>query len=425
MSATEIPITGYLDRFSHRPGETFVAHVGLRDPGPYRARLVRVISADPNPAGPGMRFEDMSHLFDLSLEGRRQEVRLGSYGLVEAGPRRDPNAPCTWTLLVQPGVLEPSAAVLAEDAGGSAIVLSVGPSGAEASIAWPNGSLKLATGVALKQRSWYRLWLAVDPASGRVVLGQQALDRGSPASIDARADGLVLPASGKLLFAAERAEMPHRHFTGKLEDPAILRGFFETWPEPLIEAGKLGADILAAWDFSQGIDGSAIVDIGPGQAPWPSRQSTDEGRGRREMERKRDVLAERAARLRRHPFSRRRSRRLPLAARLRLDGSAGHAKRCLCVAPDLARAARIGCRSTSCRAPRGRLRRSLSWLRPSPIRPMPIMRAAMPTTPITSASDNGAPIRIIRTSTRSMPARPITGIATIAASPSPRAAARS
>ena len=64
MNAAELPITGYLDRFSHRPGEAFVTHVSLREAGPYRARLVRVISGDPNPAGPGMRFEDLSRVFD-------------------------------------------------------------------------------------------------------------------------------------------------------------------------------------------------------------------------------------------------------------------------------------------------------------------------------------------------------------------------
>src|SRR4051812_32197180 len=131
---SEIPITGYLDRFSHRPGEAFIAHVSLWEPGPYRARLVRVLCADPNPAGPGLRFEDLSHLFDENHEGRRQETRLGSHGVVESGPKRDPHASCTWTVLVQPGVLEPSAAVLAEEAGDSAIVLSVGPSGAEVSM---------------------------------------------------------------------------------------------------------------------------------------------------------------------------------------------------------------------------------------------------------------------------------------------------
>ena len=46
MAETELPITGYLDRFSHRPGETFAARVSVRDGGAYRARLVRVLSGN-------------------------------------------------------------------------------------------------------------------------------------------------------------------------------------------------------------------------------------------------------------------------------------------------------------------------------------------------------------------------------------------
>src|SRR5260370_24418115 len=71
MNDTALPITGYLDRFSHRPGEAFVAHISMREPGGYRARLVRVLSGDPNPAGPGLRFEDLSKLFEESFEGQR------------------------------------------------------------------------------------------------------------------------------------------------------------------------------------------------------------------------------------------------------------------------------------------------------------------------------------------------------------------
>src|ERR1019366_6674764 len=47
MSTLELPITGYLDRFSHRPGESFAVYVSLRDGGSYRAHLVRVVCADP------------------------------------------------------------------------------------------------------------------------------------------------------------------------------------------------------------------------------------------------------------------------------------------------------------------------------------------------------------------------------------------
>ena len=100
MSQAVLPITGYLDRFSARPGEDVVARISLRTAGPYRARLVRVICGDPNPDGPGMQFEDLSARLDRTLQGRISQIHLGSYGLVPKGPARSPAAPCTWTVLV-------------------------------------------------------------------------------------------------------------------------------------------------------------------------------------------------------------------------------------------------------------------------------------------------------------------------------------
>jgi N,N-dimethylformamidase len=54
MINDELPITGYFDRFSHRPGETFTCYVSVPTGGAFRVRLIRVISGDPNPAGPGL-----------------------------------------------------------------------------------------------------------------------------------------------------------------------------------------------------------------------------------------------------------------------------------------------------------------------------------------------------------------------------------
>ncbi|SDR56521.1 N,N-dimethylformamidase [Rhizobiales bacterium GAS113] len=264
MSEALLPITGYLDRFSHRPGEAFTAYVGMREPGAYRAKLVRVISGDPNPKGPGLRFEDMSQLFDRSFAGRRQEIQLGSYGIVERGPRREAGAACTWTVPLQTSVPEVPAALLAEEGEGRAVIVSVGASGAEAKLAWPGGELRLATHVPLKAAHWYRVWLGVDPVSGRVVLGQQALDGEAPSVTSAQAPGVTLPSEGKVLIAAERSAAPHRHFTGKLEDPAILSGCVEAFPDPRCELGALPGTVLAGWDFSIGIDGQSITDIGPG-----------------------------------------------------------------------------------------------------------------------------------------------------------------
>src|SRR5690349_6000377 len=127
MSDLELPITGYLDRFSHRPGESFDAYVSVRDGGPYRARLVRVLSGDPNPGGPGLRFEYLSSRFDQRLTGRRQPIVLGSYAMIERAPPRDPAQACTWTALVCPGMVDRQQVVLAD---GDAVALTISADGA-------------------------------------------------------------------------------------------------------------------------------------------------------------------------------------------------------------------------------------------------------------------------------------------------------
>jgi N,N-dimethylformamidase len=252
----EPAITGYLDRFSHRAGESFTAHVSLAAAGPARARLVRVIGGDPNPAGPGMRFEDLSTVFAAEFAGERQQTRLGSYGLVPAGPPRESNAACCWTVLVWTAAPREARTVLAE--GG--VVLRVGAAGASAVVEWEGGSATVATGAAMLARRWYRVWLSADPASGRLLIGQQM--QGGPAVLaQAQAPGMLLPTGADpLLFAAENAAEPARHFTGKLEAPALLDGFVENWPA---SARALAPPLLAQWDFAQEIGSTRLLDVGP------------------------------------------------------------------------------------------------------------------------------------------------------------------
>lgn len=257
MTQAELPITGYLDRFSHRPGERFQAFVSVRDGQEYRARLVRVLSGDPNPNGPGVRFEDLSHCFDWSGSGRRQPIHLGSYGIVNVGPARDAMSACTWTVLARPGVANPGQVMLAEEGANGSTVLLMGADGATVRITGPGGQVELATRTPMQSARWYRVWAGADPATGRVIVGQQALDGTAPIVAETRAMGLALPSGGRVLFAAEGADAPRHHFTGKLQDPAILRGLVETG----LRAPD--ADILAAWDFSLGISTQTITDIGP------------------------------------------------------------------------------------------------------------------------------------------------------------------
>jgi N,N-dimethylformamidase len=247
-----LPITGYLDRFSARPGEDVVARISLGTVGPYRVRLVRVICGDPNPDGPGMQFEDLSARLDRTLQGRRQPIHLGSYGLVPKGPARSFMASCTWTVLVWTAHV-----------GGAATLFSDGhlrigsdSAGVFAELAGSNGPVRINTDVPLRPRQWHRVWLSADPSTGQLVIGQQAA--GSPDIVQAsdQLDGLRLPSAAPVMFAADTPSAPRHHFTGKLEAPAILAGFVTDWSAPL-------PPVLAAWDFSIGIPTQVITDTGP------------------------------------------------------------------------------------------------------------------------------------------------------------------
>jgi N,N-dimethylformamidase len=250
-----LPITGYLDRFSHRTGETFTAHVSAATPGPARARLVRVVSGDPNPQGPGMRLVDMAGVFQSSFNAAIQPIRLGSYGLVPAGPVRAAGAACTWTLLVWMAAAAPTRAAMAEH-GAASVILRVGAEGASASLSWPGGKAEIATGTAMRRLCWYRVWVSADPTSGRIAIGQATLDDDAMVA-ETHAAGVALPASGAVMFAASNPADPGGHFTGKLEAPAILPGL-HTEPATIRAAVP-----LASWDFSVGIATQDVTDTGP------------------------------------------------------------------------------------------------------------------------------------------------------------------
>ena len=79
-----VPLIGYANRLSARPGETLDFKVSSPAEAPYHASLVRIRCADPNPAGPGLREEPVTADFEGDYPSRRQDVRLGSYGLIEA-----------------------------------------------------------------------------------------------------------------------------------------------------------------------------------------------------------------------------------------------------------------------------------------------------------------------------------------------------
>ena len=73
-----IPLIGYCDRLSGRPGDTIEFKVSSIAAASFTARLYRSISADPNPAGPGIIERAVPSAMDGSYPSRIQAFHPGS-----------------------------------------------------------------------------------------------------------------------------------------------------------------------------------------------------------------------------------------------------------------------------------------------------------------------------------------------------------
>src|SRR4051794_6396780 len=74
-----LDITGYVDRWSVRPGEEISFKIGVRGGGRYSARIARVLCGDPNPKGPGYREVNVAWGLEGEHEGEEQNIALGSW----------------------------------------------------------------------------------------------------------------------------------------------------------------------------------------------------------------------------------------------------------------------------------------------------------------------------------------------------------
>lgn len=256
------PVAGYLDRLSARPGGTIRGFVATDTPRRLRLGLVRVVSADPNPAGPGLRLIPLPDRLDRFIEARPQRVPLGSWGLVPQGPAFGPREPRTWSALVSLRAPAAPAAVIGAESGADRIVLCAGAAGASADLALGGRRLALALPLPLRRDRWYRVWLAHDPPAGRVTLGLTERG-GSAATVVAELPGAAPWAGGPVTFAAAEAAEPRLHLTGRLEDPAILAAAPRAWPDALALPCPAAA-IRARWDFGRDIGTMTITDTGPG-----------------------------------------------------------------------------------------------------------------------------------------------------------------
>lgn len=254
MSTAVLPITGYTDRISARPGERLAVKVSAQGEGAYEADVIRIRHADPNPDGPGVKFEPVAGLGGC-YPARRQPTHTGSYAQVPASPHFA--APrLLASLFVEPWLLRETPSTLMAIDGGWRLEISattlrlIAASGAE-----------VVLETRLQRRRWYRIWCGVDTVGKRLLLGC-ATAAGEAIGVTT-GTGAVVPPQGDLTLAAHHSpDGPSGFFNGRLESPAL----HAAWPDGDAAPPAPAADmqgLVAWWDFSRAMESQTILDCGP------------------------------------------------------------------------------------------------------------------------------------------------------------------
>ena len=267
-----LPITGYVDRWSVRPGEEIGFKISVVGGGRYRARIARVLCGDPNPKGPGYREIAVPWALEGDHDGIEQPIALGSWVDVAALDLGPPEGPVALAATVWPTRLAAGRQVVLNWSGAAgALSLGIGPKGAFCRLTGPAGMVEIETGVAPTERAWHDIACLVDPARGLVRVGQAPrkprLDRDERGTAEATAGGRP-GGAGRAAIAAERHDGGVRaHFNGKIERPRILAGTADLAAVLATQgSGKalVGARLVAEWDFALDIPTDTARDIGPG-----------------------------------------------------------------------------------------------------------------------------------------------------------------
>lgn len=229
-----LPVTGYADRWSVKPGETIRFHIATDNPRKFGARVSRVFCADPNPGGPGYRETDMPCAIDGVHAGHPRPITRGSFAVV---PRLVlPEGGITLSVIVMP-TIEQTADLLVLD-GAVKLRLGLKDGAATARV----GDAELTCNVKLTLHHWHTITLTLAPGGATLHQRPHAprLDVKEEASTTAPC---TLPSGQVVVTMAQ-------NFTGKLEAPRIMAG----------------AKVVAAWDFAQAIGTDSVTDTGPQHA---------------------------------------------------------------------------------------------------------------------------------------------------------------
>jgi N,N-dimethylformamidase len=257
-----LPLAGYTDRLSVRPGERIGIHVSHRTGARVTASVVRVHSADANPASPGVRTSPVMVIGEADVA--HHPVALGSYARADLGSPLAEAGSFSIVATVWPtrvGGREQPIVSWLDPAAGTGAQLTIDTRGrVAAAVGCGPGQIVRHAGGLLTERTWVEVWCTYDAATRALAVGSRTLPAGvAGVSATTTAAPMVAPANGRIAIAAS----PAGTFNGKIERPMVF-GRALAGPEVRrVLSGEDAPGILAAWDFAADMGTSRIVDRGP------------------------------------------------------------------------------------------------------------------------------------------------------------------
>lgn len=252
-----LPLAGYAERLSARPGETLRFHVANATGVPVEARVVRVKCADPNPAIGGVDVEAVAIGVTTLAEPGPQTVPSGSWAVLGPAGLLKGMRDARFTVRILPTLQRSrdQAILSCRDDAGRGLALELTPAMTlRARVGTAAGEVALETEAPLALDAWTEASLAVD--ADRRVLALTLVPLADPASASTVEAALpaapTLDADVRLSLASARADAPVTPFNGRLEHPV------------LVGRGAAGEIVLGDWDFSAQMQTQCVVDTGPG-----------------------------------------------------------------------------------------------------------------------------------------------------------------
>lgn len=266
-----IPLIGYADKLTVYPGEYINFKISSNFSEPYKASLNKIISADPNPNGPGIKLIKIKSSIDGYYPSIKKNINLGSYGKIKKNHiiknLKDfsivANIYNTKIKKKEQGVIS-----FYDENNHDGIVLGIFNGCVGVIINQKNNKKIIKIKEPIKNKKWYKIWASYNKKLSTLVIGKKIIDQNCKIQdskilkIKLR-NKICLNNNIPLIFGAIGNKKIYGFYNGKIESPMIYNKFFCFKSiDEYIKKLKVISPILH-WDFSIKIDSTKIFDLGP------------------------------------------------------------------------------------------------------------------------------------------------------------------